>query len=143
MKKEINSNNENLVNKVEGGGFISDYDLTTHFKDVILLDEIVINNSDFTYNEVQLNLFANADKFIGISGGSTLILNLFQKPTITYLYNKSDLREKFWEDEKGNKNIKNYYYMMNPNVIPYIDVECGDMRQNKFDNFLNLIKETI
>ena len=49
----------------------------------------------------------------------------------------------FWEDEKGNKNIKNYYYMMNPNVIPYIDVECGDMRQNKFDNFLNLIKETI
>ena len=33
--------------------------------------------------------------------------------------------------------------MMNPNVIPYIDVECEDMRQNKFDNFLNLVKETI
>ena len=127
----------------EGGGLISDYDLTTHFEDVILLDDVVSDNSELTYNEVQLNLYANADKFIGISGGSTLVLNLFQKPTITYLYNKSDLREKFWEDENGNKNIKNYYYMMNPNVIPYIDVECEDMRQNKFDNFLNLIKETI
>ena len=104
---------------------------------------MVSNNPELTYNEVQLSLFANADKFIGISGGSTLVLNLFQKPTITYLYNKSDLREKFWEDENGNKNIKNYYYMMNPNVIPYIDVECEDMRQNKFDNFLNLVKETI
>ena len=57
-----------------------------------------------------------------MSGGSTLLLNLFKKPTITYLYNSSDLRYKFWEDEQGNKNIKNYYYAMNPNVIPYIDV---------------------
>tara|TARA_R110000851_G_scaffold109775_1_gene232204 strand:- start:2116 stop:2628 length:513 start_codon:yes stop_codon:yes gene_type:complete len=144
-QNEMNTvnNRENLLAEVEGGGVISDYDLTTHFEDVILLDDVVSNNPELTYNEVQLGLFANADKFIGISGGSTLVLNLFQKPTITYLYNKSDLREKFWEDENGNKNIKNYYYMMNPNVIPYIDVECEDMRQNKFDNFLNLVKETI
>ena len=144
-QNEMNTvnNRENLVAEVEGGGLISDYDLTTHFEDVMLIDDVVSNNPNLTYNEVQLSLFANADKFIGISGGSTLVLNLFQKPTITYLYNKSDLREKFWEDENGNKNIKNYYYMMNPNVIPYIDVECEDMRQNKFDNFLNLVKETI
>ena len=71
------------------------------------------------------------------------ILYLFKKPTITYLYNSSDLRQNFWESEGGMKNIKNYYYMMNPNTIPFIDRECEDMRQHKFDNFLNLIKETI
>ena len=105
-QNEMNTvyNKENLLAKVEGGGLISDYDLTTHFEDVILLDDVVSDNSELTYNEVQLNLYANADKFIGISGGSTLVLNLFQKPTITYLYNKSDLREKFWEDSWNEKH---------------------------------------
>ena len=90
-----------------------------------------------------MNLFVNAEKFIGMSGGSTLILNLFQKPTITYLYNRSDLREKFWEDENGNKNIKNYYYMMNPNIIPFIDTECEEMKKSNHERFLNIIKENI
>ena len=128
--------NSNILAEVEGGGFISDYDLTTHFEDVMLIDDVVSNNPELTYNEVQLNLFANADKFIAMSGGSTLLLSLFKKPTITYLYNSSDLRQNFWESESGMKNIKNYYYMMNPNTIPFIDRECEDMRLHKFDNFL-------
>ena len=99
---------------------MTDYDLVNQYDDVWLFDDILKEHSDYNYNELQLNLFSNAEGFIGISGGSTLLLNLFQKPTITYLYNSSDLREKFWEDENGNKNIKNYYYMMNPNVIPFI-----------------------
>jgi len=28
-------------------------------------------------------------------------------------------------------------------VIPFIDKECIDMRQGKYDRFLNLIKENI
>lgn len=134
---------ENLTATTEGGDVISDYDLTTYYDDVILFDDIVLANRDLTYNEVQLNLFVNAEKFIGMSGGSTLILNLFQKPTITYLYNRSDLREKFWEDENGNKNIKNYYYMMNPNIIPFIDTECEEMKKSNHERFLNIIKENI
>ena len=104
-----------------------------------MFDDIVLANRDLTYNEVQLNLFVNAEKFIGMSGGSTLILNLFQKPTITYLYNRSDLREKFWEDEHGNKNIKNYYYAMNPNIIPYIDENCDKMKLNNTKDFLDVV----
>ena len=69
-------------------------------------------------------------------------LNLSQKPTIPYLYSSSDLRDKFWEDENGNKNIKNYYYAMNPNVIPYIDRDCINMRNSNNTKFLELIKET-
>ena len=38
-------------------------------------------------------------------------------------------------DENGNKNIKNYYYMMNQNVIPFIDAECEDMKKNDNDYY--------
>ena len=70
-------------------------------------------------------------------------MNLFQKPTLTYLYNSSDLRQKFWENENGIKNIKNYYYMMNPNLIPFIDKDCQEMREHKYDRFFKLIEESI
>ena len=143
-QNEMNTiyNKETLQENVEGLGVVSDYDLTTLYEDVILLDDIVQKNTNMTYNEVQLNLFANATGFIGMSGGSTLLLNLFKKQTITYLYNGSDLRDKFWEDANGNVNIKNYYYAMNPNVIPYIDRDCVDMHNNNHTEFLKLIKET-
>ena len=127
----------------------SDYDIANDFDDVILLDELVSKNTDLTYNQLQLNLFANASSFVAISGGSTLLLNLFQKPTITYLYNGSDLRKNFWEGGtrgitgNGVKNIKNYYYMMNPNIIPFIDKDCQDMREHKYDRFFKLIEESI
>jgi len=126
---------------IDSGGSISDYDLTRYYDDVILFDDILSDNQEYTYNELQLNLFTNAEGFIGISGGSTLLLNLFQKPTITYLYNSSDLRPKFWENENGIKNIKNYYYMMNPNIIPFIDRDCEKMKNNDNEEFLNKIKE--
>ena len=126
---------------IDSGGSISDYDLTRYYDDVILFDDILSDNQGYTYNELQLNLFANAKGFIGISGGSTLLLNLFQKPTITYLYNSSDLRPKFWENEDGVKNIKNYYYMMNPNIIPFIDKDCEKINNDDIVEFLNKIKE--
>ena len=136
-------NKETLSANVEGIGNITDLELTKYYDDVIIFDDIVDKNKDLTYNEVQLQLFSNADKFIAMSGGSTLLLNLFQKPTITYLYNTSDLRENFWTSKNGNINIKNYYYMMNPNIIPFIDRECEEMRKGNHERFLNLIREKI
>jgi len=134
---------ETLSANVEGIGNITDHELTKYYDDVIIFDDIVDKNKDLTYNEVQLQLFSNADKFIAMSGGSTLLLNLFQKPTITYLYNTSDLRENFWMSKNGNVNIKNYYYMMNPNIIPFIDRECEEMRKGNHERFLNLVREKI
>ena len=43
----------------------------------------------------------------------------------------------------GNVNIKNYYYMMNPNIIPFIDRECEEMRKGNHERFLNLVREKI
>ena len=134
---------EILTADVEGIGRITDHELTKFYDDVILFDDIVKENQDMTYNEIQLSLFANADKFVSMSGGSTLLLNLFKKPTVTYLYNSSDLRQNFWISKQGNTNVKNYYYMMNPNVIPFIDENCLEMRRGDYKRFLNLIKEVI
>mgnify|MGYP003116576177 CR=1 FL=1 len=143
-QNEMNTlrNQEQLMAEVDGIGTMTDFDLTKQYDDVYLLDDFFKHNSQYTYNELQLNLFANAKGFIGMSGGSTLLLSLFQKPTITYLYNSSDLRDKFWENENGVKNIKNYYYMMNPNTIPFIDRDCQKMKNNDNKEFLNKIKET-
>ena len=143
-QNEMNTvhNQEVLRAHVDGVGMMTDFDLTEHYEDVILFDKIKEQNVDITYNELQLNLFTNSKGFVGISGGSTLLLNLFQKPTITYLYNSSDLRDKFWEDENGNVNIKNYYYMMNPKTIPFIDRDCEEMRNHNNERFLTKIKET-
>ena len=143
-ENEMNTvyNQEVLRAHVDGVGMMTDFDLTEHYEDVILFDKIKEQHVDITYNELQLNLFANSKGFIGMSGGSTLLLSLFQKPTITYLYNSSDLRDKFWEDENGNINIKNYYYMMNPKTIPFIDRDCSEMRNQNNERFLNKIKET-
>jgi hypothetical protein len=32
---------------------------------------------------------------------------------------------------------------MNPNIIPFIDAECEDMRKNNHEKFLNKIKKNI
>ena len=143
-QNEINTiqNQEKLVADVEGVGLISDYDLTKYYDDVYLFDDIKDEYSNLTYNEVQLNLFANAEGFISMSGGSTLLVNLFKLPTITYCYNSSDLRKCFWEDENKNKNIKNFYYMVNPNIVPFFDEECVDMKKDRHDKFLKVIMET-
>ena len=133
---------ENIVEDVEGIGLMSDFDLVDQYDDVWLFDNVLKDYSEYSYNELQLNLFANSEGFIGISGGSTLLLSLFQKPTITYLYNSSDLRDKFWENEDGIKNIKNYYYMMNPNTLPIMDRDCEKMKNNDNVEFLNKVKET-
>ena len=137
------SDSDKLTEDVEDLGVISDYELTEHYDDVHLLDDIVSKYPQYTYNEVQLKLFANTDGFIGMGGGSTLLLCLFQKPTIAY-YGRRMVeanRKYFWKDDFGNKNIKNYHYMINSNLTPFIDVDGNDM-ENDYTDFLKLVKET-
>ena len=144
-QNEINTlhNQETLTANVDGVGLINDYELVNYYDNVYLLDDIVSKHPDFTYNEVQLNLFNNAKGFITMGGGSTLFPCFFKKPTVAYYGGTlTEIRRKcFWEDSKGNKNIKNYHYMINPNLIPFIDKDSIDMNNN-YKEFLNTIKQT-
>jgi len=136
------NNKETLNANIEGIGVIDDFELTKYYKDVYLLDDIVNDNPDLTYNQAQLKLFANAQGFITMGGGSTLFPCFFQKPTVAYYggtLNEIE-RKYFWEDNKGNKNIKNYHYMINPKLIPFIDKNSIDMNNN-YEKFLNILKQ--
>ena len=135
---------ENLTADVDGIGVISDYELTGYYEDVHLFDDIVAKYPQYTYNELQLKSFANSTGFITIGGGNALLKCLFQKPTVGYWgrrMNEAE-RENFWKDKFGNKNIKNYHYMINPNLKPFIDANGKDMLENNYGEFLNLVKET-
>lgn len=141
-QNEINTLNrkENLTANIDTIGVINDYELTTYYDDVYLLDDIVAGHSSMTYNEVQLNLFTNASGFITMGGGSTLFPCLFKKPTVAYYGGTlTEINRKcFWEDSKGNRNIKNYHFMINPNLHPVVDKDSIDMN-NGYKNFLNKI----
>ena len=130
-------NQETLTAEVEGMGIIDDYKLVSFYENVFLLDDIVSKNPSVTYNEVQLKLFSNASGFITMGGGSTLFPCFFKKPTVAYYGGTlTEINRKcFWEDSKGNKNIKNYHYMINPNLIPFID------KNNNYTEFVKTINK--
>jgi len=137
------NNQETLTANVEQLGIINDFELTKYYDNVYLLDDIVNNNPNLSYNQTQLKLFANVDGFITMGGGSTLFPCFFQKPTVAYYggtLTEID-RECFWEDSLGNKNIKNYHYMINPILTPFIDKNCTDLKSG-YKGFLSTIKKT-
>ena len=145
-QNEMNTlqNQGELTADVEGIGKISDYQLTEYYDDVHLIDDIVSKYPQYTYNEVQLKLFANTSYFIGMGGGSSLLTCLFKKPTLAYYGRKmiESKRKNFWYDKDGNKNIKNYHWMINSELIPFVD-EYGAEMENGYSNFLREVKRMI
>ena len=137
-------NKESLQANVEGLGVIDDFSLTKYYDNVYTFDEIHAQHKHLTYNETQIKLFTNSSGFISMGGGSTLFPCFFQKPTVAYYGGTlTEInRKNFWEDKNGNKNIKNYHYMINPNLIPFIDKDGKDMYQNNYKNFTNIISKT-
>mgnify|MGYP003139181257 CR=1 FL=1 len=78
-----------------------------------------------------------------MGGGSTLFPCFYQKPTVAYYggtLTEID-RECFWKDSSGNKNIKNYHYMINPILTPFVDKDCVDLK-NGYKEFLKIVKQT-
>tara|TARA_R100000152_G_C6780265_1_gene212817 strand:+ start:3508 stop:4491 length:984 start_codon:yes stop_codon:yes gene_type:complete len=146
-QNEINTkaSNVKLTANVEGIGLINDYQLTNYYEDVHLMDDVRKKYPHYSYNEFQVRLFANTNSFICMGGGSTLLACLFQKPTIGFWGRKMEesTRLKFWEDENKNKNIKNYHYMLNPNLVPFVDLEGDDMLNDGYKKFIALVEETI
>ena len=137
------ASNFDLVANVEGIGIINDYQLTSYFDNVYLINDFKNKYPDLTYNEIQLKLFANASGFITIAGGgSTLFPCVFKKPTVSYFGRKmsESNRDKFFESE-GKQNIMNYHFKINPYLIPVVDKNGDDMVHNKYNNFLTKIKE--
>lgn len=138
-------NNCILQADVAGIGIINDYELTKYFEHVYLINDIKDKYKEsLTYNEIQLKLFANASGFITIAGGgSTLFPCMFKKPTVTYFGREmaESKRDRFFYTSDGTKNIKNYHFVLNPNLTVHVDVDGNDMVNNKYSDFLTKIKK--
>tara|TARA_R110000751_G_scaffold22719_1_gene63755 strand:+ start:13187 stop:14212 length:1026 start_codon:yes stop_codon:yes gene_type:complete len=134
---------EMLTANVEGIGHIDDFKLTEYYDNVTLLDDIVKNNLDLTYNQVQLKLFTSVKGFITMGGGSTLFPCFFQKPTVAlYGGTLSEVtRKNFFYSKSGKKNIKNYHFMINPMLTPFIDLNYKDQKSG-YNKFLKTIQKT-
>jgi hypothetical protein len=135
---EMNSinNNLNLEADVEGVGVINDHELTNHFDNVILFDDIVKNNQQYTYNEIQLKVMSNVDSFITQCGGNAILACCWGVPVITYVTQGAELRPNYF-------NKQSYWFKLsNSDVTPVFDA-ISDDKENDYRELLKTIKTKI
>jgi len=140
----INNGYSDITANVDGIGFINDYDLVGYYDDVFLLDDIIKkyrkdDNDVNAYNEIQLKLFSNANGFLTMGGGSSLLCSYFEKPNISYFTTGAECTR------VGYFSSDNYYRKLsNHNFFPILDWEKNiDERGHKdYTEFMNKVKET-
>ena len=122
-----------ITSEVEGFGLVDDYKLTEFYDDVVLFDDLVKDKNTHKYNETQLKLFSNADGFVAMGGGSTLLCCYFDKPTVSYFTTSVECgrRDYFSED--------NYYRKLCNEFYPILDHEKGIAERGSRD-YSNLLK---
>jgi hypothetical protein len=123
---------------VEGVGRIDDYQLTQYYDNVHLIDSIINEYPDSSYNEVQLQVFAGASGFISISGGNGIFCSAFGQPTVLYATTSGETRE-------GYFGPNSYYRQLaNADLHAAIDNERDIINRGYRDytEFMNMIKTT-
>ena len=127
----ISAHVENL-NKV-----VDDHELTEYYDDVYLIDDIVGKSKTYTFNEIQLMLFANAEGFISIAGGNSIFCSFFGKTNITYVTTSGEQRDGYYGDESYIQKLSDC------NVIPVVDPEDEIVKRgsNDYQNLINKVKE--
>ena len=117
---------------VEGIGVINDHQLTKYFDNVILFDDIVKDNPQYDYNEIQLKVMANVDGFVSQCGGNTILACCWSVPVLCYVTQGREFKPNYFS--------KNSYWnkLSNSKVIPIFDfiTEIND-ENNSFGHKLN------
>lgn len=119
-----------LKANVDGIGVITDYDLCDYYKgDVININQI---DSDTSYNELQLRIFANASGFVTTNGGGGILCSYFDKPVVMYVPHGKELREDYLTKENSyiNKLSKTK-----------VNVVLDEGNKSNYKKVLNKIKE--
>jgi hypothetical protein len=103
-----------IIADVNGVGIITDFQLTEYFDNVTLLSDIV-EKSGKSYNEVQLKVLANCDKFVSVCGGNSILSSMFGGTVITYIHKGKELRTNYFGENSYFRKLSG------ANVIPTID----------------------
>tara|TARA_R110002020_G_scaffold236011_2_gene448287 strand:- start:480 stop:1442 length:963 start_codon:yes stop_codon:yes gene_type:complete len=130
-----------ITAEVDGIGMITDYQLTQYYDNVILLDDIIkqenYTGSDINlYNKIQLQLFASANGFISMGGGSTLLTSYFGKPNISYFTTKTEcLRPDYFCNENYYRKLSNHDF------YPILDSNIETRGKRDYTELLQTIKK--
>ena len=89
--------NLDIQEEVDGYGWMTDFQLTDHYKNVILMDDIV-SKYNLTYNEAQLKIYAKSSGFMSRGGGSSILCACFGKPVIIYINASGDKRPGYFDE---------------------------------------------
>ena len=112
---------------VDGVGVITDYQLTTFYDDVILVDDLIKSEDSNVYNEVQLQIFSKVNGFVTMGGGGSLLCSMFGVPNISYFNAVAECkRENYFNED-------NYYRKMSEHKFyPILDcVEDVEIRGHR------------
>jgi hypothetical protein len=129
--------NTDIIANVEGFGLMTDYELVSYFDNVQLLTDIVNAHSDMTFNEVQLKLLANCDKYISVCGGSAILSSCFAGTTVIYVTQGRELRPNYFSNDSY------FHQLSKAKIIPVIDPveEIKQRREHDISKIIKVINE--
>lgn len=119
---------------VENVGEITDFQLCKYFDNVILFDDL-IKNSKYSYNETQLKIMVNCDKFISVCGGNAILSSLFGKDVIIYVHTGKELRPNYFGPNSYFRKLSN------ANIMPTFDREVMKTGIHDYSELINTIKQ--
>jgi len=112
-------------------GKLTDYQLCEYYENVHNINDLV-NRYSYSYNELQLRLFANADGFITPNGGGGILCGYFSKPIVMHVPSGKELRPGYLTNE-------NCYFkkLSNNKLYPVFDVD----NESNYNKVLTKIEE--
>jgi hypothetical protein len=113
-------------------GIITDYELCEYYNDVIDMNKMKEEYSQYTYNDFQLKLFSSADGFVTTNGGGGILCSCFKKPVVMYVPHGKELRKNYIT----NKN--SYLNKLSGNNIHSV-LDPGDV--NDYSKVVKKVKE--
>jgi hypothetical protein len=123
-KKEIVDDNSDILT------FNDKEIIKNKFPQVLLIEDLHIENPDLTFNELQLMVFANTNRFISLLGGYSLLCSYFKGTNIIYAA-KSKIRQ---GTEIGYKAFDRWYHKFSGSNIIYCD---------SYDKILTALKTSV
>ena len=118
-QNEISTLNSNISLRanVSDVGVITDYDLCEYFEgNVINLNKMKEEYSQYSYNVFQLKLFSTVDGFITTNGGGGILCSYFKKPVVVYIPHGKELRTNYVANKDSYLNK-----LSDSNMHPVLD----------------------
>tara|TARA_A100001201_G_scaffold87642_2_gene77179 strand:+ start:11013 stop:11951 length:939 start_codon:yes stop_codon:yes gene_type:complete len=109
-------------------GEMTDYELCEYYDNIENLNSLKEKYSEYSYNELQLRIFANAKGFITPNGGGGILCGYFDVPVVMHVPSGKELRTNYLT------NKESYYNKLSNNKLyPVIDPNNESNYKKLFD----------